>query len=74
MGKGGGLSTILRPGLKCVAWSLSLDGDLDPVTRVEWVGLVCVWGTNEACVSWYPAGYIGSQIVVSVRRYDLAMV
>ena len=23
------------------AWSPSLDGDLDPVTGVEWVGLVC---------------------------------
>ena len=39
-GKGGGLSTILRPGLRCGAWSPSLDGDLDPVTGVEWVGLV----------------------------------
>ena len=54
-GKGGGLSTILRPGLKCGAWSPSLDGDLDPVTGVEWVGLVCVWGTNGACVSGYLA-------------------
>ena len=41
VGKGGGLSTMLRPGLKCGAWSPSLDGDLDPSTRVEWVGLVC---------------------------------
>ena len=54
-GKGGGLSTILRPGLKCGVWSLSLDGDLDLVTGVEWVGLVCAWGTNGACVSWYLA-------------------
>ena len=38
------------------AWSLSLDGDLDPLTGVEWVDLVCAWGTNEACVSGYPAG------------------
>ena len=38
------------------AWSPSLDGDLDPLTGVEWVGLVCAWGTNEACVSGYPAG------------------
>ena len=37
------------------AWSPSLDGDLDPVTEVEWVGLVCAWGTNRACVSGYPA-------------------
>ena len=33
------------------AWSPSLDGDLDPMTGVEWVGLVCAWGTNGACVS-----------------------
>ena len=38
------------------AWSPSLDGDLDPVTGVEWVNLVCAWGANEACVSGYPAG------------------
>ena len=38
------------------AWSPSLDGDLDPVTGVEWVGLVCAWGTNGACVSEYPTG------------------
>ena len=55
MGKGGGLSTILRPGLRCGAWSPSLDGDLDPVTGVEWVGLVYAWGTSEACVSGYLA-------------------
>ena len=36
-------------------WSPSLDGDLDPVTGVEWVGLVCAWGTNRACVLGYPA-------------------
>ena len=38
------------------AWSLSLDGDLDPSTGVKWVGLVCAWGTSEACVLGYPAG------------------
>jgi hypothetical protein len=32
------------------AWSLSLDGDLEPVTGVEQVGLVCAWGASEACV------------------------
>jgi hypothetical protein len=37
------------------AWSLSLDGDLDPLTRVERVGLVSTQGTDEACVSGYPA-------------------
>ena len=57
-----------------VVWSPSLDEDIDPMTGVKWVDLVCAWGTNGACVSGYPAGYIGSQIAVSVRRYDLAMV
>ena len=56
------------------AWSPSLDGDLDPMTRVEWVGLFVprvqmgrvFWGTQ--------LGYIDSRIAISVRRYDLAMV
>ena len=56
MEKGGGLSTILRPGLEYGAWSPSLDGDLDPVTGVEWVGLLCVWGTSGACALRYPVG------------------
>jgi hypothetical protein len=33
------------------AWSTSLDGDLEPLTRVERVGLACAWGASEACVS-----------------------
>ena len=37
------------------AWSPSLDGDLDPVTREWWVGPVCAYGTSGACVSGYPA-------------------
>ena len=40
------------------AWSPSLDGDLGPLIGVEWVGLVCAWGTNGACVSRYLAGII----------------
>jgi hypothetical protein len=48
--KGEGLSTAQRPSLRCGAWSPSLDGDLDLSTWVEWVGLVCAWGTNEACI------------------------
>jgi hypothetical protein len=32
------------------AWGPSLDGDLDPLTGVERVGLACVWGISEACV------------------------
>jgi hypothetical protein len=38
------------------AWSLSLDGDLDALTGVERVGLICAWGIDEACVLRYPAG------------------
>ena len=37
------------------ACSPSLDGDLDPMTGVEWVGIVCAWGTNGACVLGYLA-------------------
>ena len=51
-----------------------MDGDLDPVTGVEWVGLVCAWGTNGRVFRGTQLGYIGSQIAVFVRRYDLAMV
>jgi hypothetical protein len=36
------------------AWSPSLDRDLDLSTGVEWVGLVCAWGTSEAYVFWVP--------------------
>jgi hypothetical protein len=34
------------------AWSPSLDGDLEPVTGVERVGLACAWGASEACIFW----------------------
>ena len=51
-----------------------MDGDLDPVTGVKWVGLVCARGTNRVFVLGYPAMYIGSQIAISMRWYDLAMV
>jgi hypothetical protein len=49
-GKGGGLSTALRPGLKYGGLESKFGWDLDPSTRVEWVGIVCAWGTSEACV------------------------
>ena len=55
-------------------WSPSLDGDLDPVIGVEWVELVCTWGTMGQVFRGTQLRYIGSQIAVSVRRYDLAMV
>jgi hypothetical protein len=49
------------------AWSLSLDGDLDPLTGVEQVGLACAWGTSEACVfRGTQLGYIDSRIAVSM--------
>ena len=41
---------------------------------VEWVGLVCAWGTNRRVFRSTQLGYIGSRIIVSVRWYDLAMV
>ena len=53
---GGGPSTTLSPGLGCGAWSLSLDGDLDPLTGEWWVGPACAWGTTGACVLGYLAG------------------
>ena len=51
-----------------------MNGDLDPLIGVEWVGLVYARGTNRACVLGTQLGYIGSRIIISVRQYDLAMV
>jgi hypothetical protein len=49
------------------AWSPSLNGDLDPSTGAEWVGLVCAWGTSDTCVfRGTQLGYIDSQIAVSM--------
>ena len=55
------------------AWSPSLDGDLDPMIGVEWVGLVCARGINRACVLGYPAGihWFMNRWVI---RYDLSMI
>jgi hypothetical protein len=44
------------------AWSPSLDSDLDPSTGVEQVGLVCAWGTSEACV------FRGTQLGTLIRE------
>ena len=52
---GGGLSTILSPGLMCGAWSPSLDGYLDLLTGEWWVGLAYAWGTSGASILGYPA-------------------
>jgi hypothetical protein len=40
-----------------------LDGDLDPVTGVKRVGLVCARGTDEACV--FQGTQLGTLIRVS---------
>ena len=40
-GDGGGPCTTLSLGLRSGAWSPSLDGDLDPMIGVKWIGLVC---------------------------------
>ena len=32
-----------------------MDWDLAPSTGVEWVGLVCAWGTSGACVLGVPS-------------------
>jgi hypothetical protein len=37
------------------AWSPILDGDLEPVTGVERVGLACAWGASEKCVFHVPS-------------------
>jgi hypothetical protein len=44
------------------AWSPSLDGDLEPVTGVERVGLACAWGASETCVFW------GNQLGTLIRE------
>jgi hypothetical protein len=44
------------------AWSPSLDGDLKPLTGVEWVGLTCAWGASEMYVFW------GIQLGILIRE------
>jgi hypothetical protein len=46
------------------AWSPSLDRVLETLTGMEWVGLVCARGIDEACVPGYQLGYIDSQIAI----------
>ena len=55
-GKGGGLSTILRPGLKCGDLETKFGRGPGPHDRsgMGWSRL-CL-GTSEACVLGYPAG------------------
>ena len=53
--KGGGLMTMLRPGLKFGGLESKFGWRPGPVTGVEWVGLVCAWGINRECVLGYPA-------------------
>jgi hypothetical protein len=51
----GGLSTTEAGSAVLETWSANLDGDLDPVTGVKRIGLICVRGTDEACVFWVPS-------------------
>jgi hypothetical protein len=44
------------------AWSLSLEGDLEPVIGVEQVGIACAWGASEACV------FRGTQLGILIRE------
>jgi hypothetical protein len=37
------------------AWSPNLDRDLDPLTRMEQVGLACAWGTSDMCAFRVPS-------------------
>jgi hypothetical protein len=39
-----------------------LDRDLDPVTGVKWIGLVCARGTNKACI------FQGTQVGTLIRE------
>jgi hypothetical protein len=45
------------------ARSPSLDGDLNPVTGVERVGLACAWGARKTCVFW------GTQLGTLIRKF-----
>ena len=55
-GKGGGLSTILRLGLKCGGLESKFGRGPGPHDRNE-MGWSCLClGTNRVCVSGYPAG------------------
>jgi hypothetical protein len=73
---GGGLSTTLRPGLKCGSLESKFGRGLEPVTGVERVGLACAWDASETCV------FRGTQLGTLIREslflrevrldYDLA--
>jgi hypothetical protein len=53
--------TEARPAVLGV-WSPSLDGDMNPLTGVERVGLVCARGTDDACV------FRGTQLDTLIRE------
>jgi hypothetical protein len=44
------------------AWSLSLDGDLDPVTEGKWVGPIRTLVQRDMCFQGTQLSYIGSRI------------
>jgi hypothetical protein len=74
VGIGGGLSTTLRPGLKC--GGLEFKFGRGPGTRdtsgMSWSHL-CLRCKRDVCFSRYPAGHIDSWIAVSTWRYGLTV-
>jgi hypothetical protein len=74
-GIGGGLSTTLRPGLKC--GSLESKFGRGPGTRdksgMGW-SCSCLGCERGVCFSRYPAGHINSRITVSTWRYSLTTI
>ena len=74
-GKCGGLSIILRPGLKCGGLESKFRRGPRPLDRSENGLILFVPGVQTGRVfQGTQLGYIDSRIAVSVRWYDLAMV
>jgi hypothetical protein len=48
------------------AWNPSLDGDLDPLTGVKWVGLTYDWVQVRRVFLGHPARHIDSRIAISM--------
>jgi hypothetical protein len=74
-GIGGGLSTTLRPGLKCGGLESKFGrgpGTLDR-SGMGWSRL-CLGYKRGVCFLGYPAGHIDSRITVSMWRYGLTTI
>jgi hypothetical protein len=71
-GIGGGLSTTLRPGLKCGGLESKFGWGSRTLDRSEtgWSRL-CLGCKRGMCFSGYPAGHIDSWIALSTWRYGL---